>query len=77
MLYVTRREYEVLEWLQQGHSNKELATLMGVSPASVKKYMSRLFDKTGMGDRLELALWWVAKRGGVTKAIDDKHYQIP
>lgn len=49
---LTPRERDVLALLAQGHSNKEIARLLGLSPDTVKDYMGRLFDKFGANDRL-------------------------
>jgi Bacterial regulatory proteins, luxR family len=40
----------------QGLSNKEIAWSLGITEGTVKVYLSKLFDKVGVADRLELAL---------------------
>jgi DNA-binding NarL/FixJ family response regulator len=54
---LTRREGELVALLSQGLKNKEIATAMELSEGSVKVYLSRLFHKLGVKDRLELALF--------------------
>ena len=49
---LTPRERDVLALLAQGHSNKEIARLLGLSPDTVKDYMGRLFDKFDASDRI-------------------------
>lgn len=44
-LGVSPREYEVLELLSAGHSNKEIARKLGVSPNTIKTHVARLYDK--------------------------------
>ncbi len=44
-LGVTPREYEVLELLAAGQSNKEIARSLGVSPNTIKTHIGRLFEK--------------------------------
>ncbi|MEX0645262.1 MAG: response regulator transcription factor [Parvularculaceae bacterium] len=44
-LGVTDREYEVLELLAAGHSNKEIARRLDVSPNTVKTHIGKLYDK--------------------------------
>lgn len=54
---LTSREIEVIRTVVGGHSNREIAVRMKISEASVKKHMTGIFDKTGAGNRLELALF--------------------
>jgi DNA-binding NarL/FixJ family response regulator len=53
---LTPRERQLISLLVQGLSNKEIAWAMGLSVATVKVYLSRLYPKVGVGDRFELAL---------------------
>jgi hypothetical protein len=43
--------------LSQGLKNKEIAATLGISEGTVKVYFSRLFQKVGVKDRFELALY--------------------
>ncbi len=54
---LTRRESQLVGLLTQGMKNKEIAQAMNLSDGSVKIYLSRLFEKTGVKDRFELALF--------------------
>ncbi|HXJ44532.1 MAG TPA: response regulator transcription factor [Bryobacteraceae bacterium] len=54
---LTRREGELVSLLSHGLKNKEIATSLGISEGSVKVYLSRLFQKLGVKDRFELALY--------------------
>jgi two-component system, NarL family, nitrate/nitrite response regulator NarL len=51
------RERQLVVLVAQGLRNKEIAYLLGVTEGTVKVYLSRLFGKTGISDRLELALF--------------------
>ena len=44
-LGITKREYEVLELIAQGHSTKEIADKLFVSPSTIKTHSSNLFMK--------------------------------
>ena len=44
-LGLTARECEALEQLAVGHSNKEIARALGISPNTVKTHVARLYDK--------------------------------
>lgn len=52
-LGVTDREYEVLELLAGGHSNKEIARRLDVSPNTVKTHTSRLYEKLKAAGRMD------------------------
>jgi DNA-binding NarL/FixJ family response regulator len=52
---LTRREREVLRLVVAGHSNKDVARACGVSEETIKHHLTRIFDKVGASNRLELA----------------------
>ena len=54
---LTRREREVLELVVAGYSNKEIAKTCAVSEETIKHHLTRMFDKVGASNRLELALF--------------------
>jgi len=54
---LTRREGQLISLLSQGLKNKEIATALDISEGTVKVYLSRLFQKVGVKDRFELALF--------------------
>ena len=55
-IHLTPRERQIMSLLTQGLANKEIAWRLGISPGTVKVYLAKLFEKVGVGDRLELAL---------------------
>ena len=54
---LTQREGQLVSLLSQGLKNKEIATTLLISESTVKVYVSRLFQKVGVKDRFELALY--------------------
>jgi|CZLA01.1.fsa_nt_gi NarL family two-component system response regulator LiaR len=52
-LGITRREFEVLELIAQGMSNREIAGELYVSENTVKTHSSRVFDKLGAKRRTQ------------------------
>ncbi len=54
---VSRRENQLMTLVTQGLKNKEIASVMEISEGTVKVYLSRLFEKVGVRDRFELALF--------------------
>ena len=60
----TRREREVLALVVAGDTNKEIASKFSVSEETVKHHLTRMFDKVGASNRLELAM--KATQSGLT-----------
>jgi two-component system, NarL family, response regulator LiaR len=54
---ISERELELLNNLSQGLSNKEIADKMFISPRTVEGYKSKLMQKTGLNNSLNLILW--------------------
>jgi two-component system nitrate/nitrite response regulator NarL len=61
---LTRREAQLVSLLAQALKNKEIAATLNVTENTVKAYMSRLFQKLGVKDRLELALYGLKNLNG-------------
>jgi DNA-binding NarL/FixJ family response regulator len=53
---LTPREREVLTLVVAGYPNKEIALQFSVSEETVKHHLTRMFDKVGASNRLELAM---------------------
>ncbi len=54
---LSHRERQLLKLVACGLSNKEIAAELFLSEGTVKVYLSRLFRKTGVHDRFELAIY--------------------
>jgi DNA-binding CsgD family transcriptional regulator len=54
---LTQRETEVLKWVRQGKSNKEIAVVLGIEPKTVAKHLERIFKKLGVENRTAAALY--------------------
>ena len=52
-LRITGREYEVLELLARGHSNKEIGESLFVSPNTVKTHLAHLYEKLEVSRRTQ------------------------
>jgi DNA-binding NarL/FixJ family response regulator len=52
-LGISPREVAVLKEIAAGHSNKEIAARLNVSPNTVKTHVARLFEKLGARRRTE------------------------
>src|ERR1700676_577618 len=54
---LSAREREIVALVAQGYKNKEMAEKMFISEQTVKNHLHNIFDKLGVSDRLELALY--------------------
>ncbi|HJZ70195.1 MAG TPA: response regulator transcription factor [Vicinamibacterales bacterium] len=60
---LTHRQQEVLLMVVAGHANKEIALKFALSEQTVKHHLTRIFEKLGASNRLELA--FMAKERGL------------
>jgi len=58
---LSQREREIVQLVAQGFKNKEMAEKMFISEQTVKNHLHNIFDKLGVSDRLELALYAIHK----------------
>jgi two-component system nitrate/nitrite response regulator NarL len=54
---LTARELEVVALITEGSTNKHIAQTFGISEETVKRHLTNIFNKLGVGNRLELALF--------------------
>lgn len=63
---LTSREQQVLDLVEQGFKNKEIAQELGIRPGTVKIHLKHIFEKTGVRGRYGLALSGLKDRGLVS-----------
>lgn len=56
---LTKRELEVLKILANGGKNTAIAESLNISPHTVKTHVSHIYDKLGVNDRVQAAVWAV------------------
>jgi two-component system nitrate/nitrite response regulator NarL len=56
---LTPRELEVISTIVAGYTNKDIAQKFSISEQTVKHHLTNIFDKLGVSNRLELALFAV------------------
>lgn len=54
---LTPRERQIAEWVASGASNKLIARQLDISDRTVKAHLGAIFQKLGVSDRLQLALY--------------------
>ncbi len=58
---LSAREREIVALVAQGYRNREMAEKLFISEQTVKNHLHNIFDKLGVSDRLELALYAIHK----------------
>ena len=58
----TDRESRVIALVAAGLKNREVAERIGTTEQVIKNYLRVIYDKLGMWNRVELALWYEARR---------------
>jgi DNA-binding NarL/FixJ family response regulator len=56
---LTKRELDIVGAIVSGFANKDVARKFSISEDTVKHHLTNIFDKTGVSNRLELALFAV------------------
>ena len=59
---LTPKEALIVSCVTQGMKNKEIAARVGTTEQVVKNYLRKVYDKLGVADRLELALYCLNNR---------------
>jgi DNA-binding NarL/FixJ family response regulator len=59
---LTPKEMRIVALIVQGCKNREIALRLKTTEQVIKNYLRSIYDKTGVGDRLELALFTIHHR---------------
>jgi two-component system nitrate/nitrite response regulator NarL len=54
---LTAREIEIISFITQGCMNRDIANSLSITEETVKRHLTNIFNKVGMSNRLELALF--------------------
>jgi len=58
----SEREHFIIQRVAEGCKNSEIALSLGTTEHVVKNYLRVIYDKLGLWNRVELALWYEARR---------------
>jgi len=74
---LTPKELKIVALIVQGCKNKEIAVRLCTTEQVVKNYLRSIYDKTGVSDRLELALFTIHHRmlAEAAQAVSDQILQ--
>jgi DNA-binding NarL/FixJ family response regulator len=71
---LSRREQQVVHYLAEGLTNREIGARLGLSRHTVKNYLQKIFDKLGVSNRVELVFVTLSQHASATpvgKEIED------
>jgi DNA-binding NarL/FixJ family response regulator len=58
----SEREQFIIQRVAEGCKNREIADSLGTTEHVVKNYLRSIYDKLGLWNRVELALWYEARQ---------------
>lgn len=67
---LTPKEILIVALIAQGRRNREIALRLKTTEQVIKNYLGHIFDKTGVSDRLELALFTIHHKVLARKAAE-------
>jgi DNA-binding NarL/FixJ family response regulator len=67
---LTPKEMRIVALIVQGRKNREIANRLNTTEQVIKNYLRSIYDKTGVSDRLELALFTIHHRVLAAAAAD-------
>jgi DNA-binding NarL/FixJ family response regulator len=59
---ITEKEYEVIQLVAEGYSNKEISQKLFLSEGTIRNYLSTILEKLNLRDRTQLAIFYLKKR---------------
>jgi DNA-binding NarL/FixJ family response regulator len=65
---LTSRESQVMELVERGFKNKDIANSLGIRTGTVKIHLKHIFEKTGIRGRYGLAISGLKEKGLLTRA---------
>ncbi len=76
MVLLTKRESQVVHWISEGLPNRDISLKLGISEHTVSNYLFRIFNKLGVSNRLELALYAIKQQQDNSSHIHQKSQPV-
>jgi DNA-binding NarL/FixJ family response regulator len=62
---LSKREQDVVRWLPECNTNREIARKLNISENTVKNHLFHVFDKLGVSSRVEVVIYATSQKSGV------------
>ena len=59
---LTRREYQIAGLVASGHSNRDIAAELSISPATVARHIASILAKLALASRTQIAAWFTTNQ---------------
>jgi DNA-binding NarL/FixJ family response regulator len=59
---LSHHDVSIIALVSAGLKNKDVAAHLGTKPGTVKNQLRVIYDKLGFDNRVELALWYLARQ---------------
>lgn len=69
---MTPRQREVLALVAAGRSNREIGAALGITEATVKCHLVRIYARLGSANRVAAAVWFL--KDGEGEGRDERRY---
>lgn len=71
---LTKREEELVQLVAEGLTNRDISLQLNLKEHTVRNYLFRIFNKLGISNRLELAIYVIKQRGAEQRAISSRGF---
>ncbi|WP_204024192.1 response regulator transcription factor [Sinosporangium siamense] len=58
-MFLTPRQSQIMTLIAEGHSNKEIASRLGLSSKTVNAHLQRVYDRYGVRNRAAAVAKWL------------------
>jgi DNA-binding NarL/FixJ family response regulator len=71
-MLLSNREQDVVRWLAEGRTNRQIARELKLSENTVKNYLFRIFNKLGMSSRVEVVRYAASQRASAGPSVEGR-----
>ena len=68
---LSKQEGKIARLISEGMTNREIAAQLGLSGHTVKNYLFKIFDKLGISNRVELALYVASREDRIDLEVEE------